>query len=194
VRRLLLPLSAIAVVVALVVGLSQAGSQRGSGPPKPRKPSAAEVRRAFAGSPPPLRAVHQQANDILSGGRPALDARIRDLRGHPVVVNVWAAWCGPCRVELPVFQQAALSRGSRVAFLGVDLKDNRGSARRLLGQVPLTYPSYDDPDGRIAQRYRLIGTPSTIFYDARGRQSYVHQGPYERVADLERDIDRYARA
>ena len=80
---------------------------------------------------------------------------MRALRGHPVVVNVWAAWCGPCRVELPVIQRASLDYGKRVAFLGVDLKDNRGAAAKLLRDIPLTYPSYEDPDGKVANGYRL---------------------------------------
>ena len=85
---------------------------------------------------------------------------MRALRGHPVVVNVWAAWCGPCRVELPVVQSASLDWGKRVAFLGVDLRDNRGSAKKLSSQIPLTYPSYEVPDGKVYNGYRLIGPPA----------------------------------
>ena len=134
-----------------------------------------------------------QANDLLPGARKSLQARVRALRGHPVVVNVWAAWCGPCRVELPVVQSASLDWGKRVAFLGVDLRDNRGSAKKLLSQIPLTYPSYEDPDGKVYNGYRLIGTPSTVYYDAAGKQTYIHTGPYQDRAQFDADIKRYAR-
>jgi thiol-disulfide isomerase/thioredoxin len=117
---------------------------------------------------------------------------VRALRGHPLVINVWAAWCGPCRQELPIVQRASLDWGKRVAFVGVDLQDNRASARRLLANIPLTYPSYEDPDGKVARGYRLIGTPSTIYYDAAGKQTYIHQGQYYRRSDLDADIKRYA--
>lgn len=195
-KRALVMLAAVAVVAVVVVGLAQSrsGSSAG-GPPKPRHPGAAEVRKAFQGSPRQLVAVHAQANRLLGGGGKALKARLAELRaaGTPAVVNVWAAWCDPCRYELPVFQDQALKHGAKVAFLGVDVADNPAAARRLLGQIPLTYPSYTDPHNKIAQSYQLVGTPSTIFYDAHGTQRYVHSGPYETVEDLDADIRRYAR-
>jgi cytochrome c biogenesis protein CcmG/thiol:disulfide interchange protein DsbE len=191
-RPALIALAAAALVAVVALGLHQSQEGAGSGPPKPRQPGASEVRRALAGAPAQLASLHRQANDLLPGRREGLDARLRALRGHPVVVNIWAAWCGPCREELPVFQSAALRHGTRVAFVGVDLKDDRGSATRLLRQIPLTYPSYEDPDGKIFTAYRLQGTPSTVFYDAAGKQTFVHQGPYFQQADLEADIRRYA--
>jgi cytochrome c biogenesis protein CcmG, thiol:disulfide interchange protein DsbE len=109
-----------------------------------------------------------------------------------VVINVWAAWCGPCRDELPIFASAARAWGGRVAFLGVDVRDDRGSAARLLRAIPLSYPSYEDPDGAIAHSYRLVGTPSTIYYDRAGRETHVHPGPYLSRRDLDADIARYS--
>jgi cytochrome c biogenesis protein CcmG, thiol:disulfide interchange protein DsbE len=194
VRRIWIPLAAAALLAALVIGLSQAGGDRGSGPPKPLRLTEAGIRERLAGSPPALAALHARANGFIPGARKALERELRSVRGHPAVVNVWAAWCGPCRDELPVFQTVSLSRGTKVAFLGVDIKDNRESAVRLLRQIPLAYPSVDDPDGQVYNAYGLLGTPSTAFYDAAGRRTYLHQGPYESVAALDRDIDRYARA
>src|SRR5689334_19960518 len=188
----LVAVAAVALVVVLVVGLNQAS--KSSGPPKPTvsKISAAELHAKLDGAPAPLAAVHRQAHDPIAGARKALQQRVDALRGHPVVINVWAAWCGPCRVELPVVQQASLNWGKRVAFLGVDLKDNRGDAQKLLRQIPLTYPSYEDPDGKVYNGYKLLGTPATIYYNAAGKQTYVHSGPYESAADLDADIKRYA--
>jgi thiol-disulfide isomerase/thioredoxin len=180
------------LVVVLVVGLNQASESKAPNQPAESKISASELHAKLDGAPAPLAAVHQQANDLLPGAKKALDARVRELRGHPVVVNVWAAWCGPCRVELPVFQRASLDWGKRVAFLGVDLRDNRGSAEKLLRQIPLTYPSYEDPDGKVYNGYKLLGTPSTIYYNAEGKQTYVHSGPYETPQELADHIKRYA--
>ena len=183
----------IAVGAAVTVGLKQAGSNDGSGDAQTAlKPTAQETQTALAGSPAPLAALHAQANALLGGGRKALHARIAALHGHPVVVNVWASWCGPCRTEMPAVQRVALKRGRDVAFLGVDIKDNRDAARRFLRDIPLSYPSYEDPDGQIYNAYRLAGAPSTVFYDGAGHQEFLHQGQYASMADLSRDIDRYA--
>ena len=68
-----------------------------------------------------------------------------ELRGHPVVVNKWGSWCGPCREEFPYFQRQALERGKRIAFLGVDGDDNDDGARELLDEFPVSYPELQGP-------------------------------------------------
>jgi thiol-disulfide isomerase/thioredoxin len=183
----------IAVGAAIGIGLKQASSNDGSGDSqKALKPTAQETATALSGAPAPLAALHAQADALLPGGKKALHARLAALRGHPVVVNVWASWCVPCRTEMPAVQRVALKRGREVAFIGVDIKDNRDAARRFLRDIPLSYPSYEDPDGQIYNAYRLAGAPSTVFYDAAGHQEFLHQGQYASMADLNRDIDRYA--
>jgi thiol-disulfide isomerase/thioredoxin len=194
-RRALIALAAVALVVVVGVGLSQAPESSSPSAPEKRRLDPATIRAKLAGSPPELARLHRQANDFLPGEGKGLRRRLRRLRGHPVVVNIWAAWCGPCREELPVLQQVSLDYGTRVAFLGLDLRDERASAERLLERFPLTYPSFEDPDGRQFQAFGLQGVPSTLFYDARGGEpAFVHQGPYYERADLEADLRRYALA
>lgn len=194
VRRLWIAVALSALVAALALGLVQATrkSDDAGAAPAALRLTPVQMRARLAGSPPALAALHARASGFIPGGERGLEAQLRRLRGHPAVVNVWAAWCGPCREELPVFQHTALARGRTVAFLGVDVDDNRAAAVRLLAQVPLPYPSIDDPDGQVYNHYGLFGTPSTAFYDAAGRRTFLHQGPYRTVADLEHDIDRYA--
>jgi cytochrome c biogenesis protein CcmG/thiol:disulfide interchange protein DsbE len=189
--RLALGLGGIALVVVLALGLSQAlkGSKA---PPKATSLSTQEISRRLAGAPPQLTALHRQANQILPGARKGLTTRLATLKGHPAVVNIWAAWCGPCRAEMPVMQRVSIDLGKQVAFVGVDLKDNRTAATTFLRKIPVTYPSYDDPSGQVYIAEKLVGVPSTLFYDRNGKQTFVHQGPYFTRADLVQDIRRYA--
>ena len=189
--RLALGIGGIALVVVLVLGIMQA-TKGSKAPPAATTLSAAEISHRLAGAPPPLAALHRQANQILPGARKGLTTRLATLKGHPAVVNIWAAWCGPCRAEMPVMQRVSLDLGRQVAFLGVDLKDNRQAAATFLKKIPVTYPSYDDPSGQVYNAERLVGVPSTLFFDRRGKQTFVHQGPYFARADLVQDIRRYA--
>ncbi|QEC46699.1 TlpA family protein disulfide reductase [Baekduia soli] len=192
-RRLLLVLGAVVAVIAMVViGLSQAGSK--SKTPAPATLSLAQQRERLAGAPAPLAGLHAQASELLTGGTTAVGARMAALQraGYPVVINKWAAWCGPCRLEFPVFQRVSVALGKRVAFIGLDGHDNRGDARAFLARTPLSYPSYEDPNERTAHSLQAGAFyPTTVFVDARGRRT-VHQGPYNDEATLERDIRRYA--
>ena len=149
--------------------------------------------QALAGSPPPLAALHAQANELLPGGKSAYEARLAELRGYPAVVNIWASWCGPCRFEFPHLQRAAAEYGKRVAFLGIDNEDSDDAAATFLEEAPVPYPSYTDPDKEIADSLGGAGgIPDTAFYDRDGNLVYLKQGPYSGQAELSADIERYA--
>jgi thiol-disulfide isomerase/thioredoxin len=149
--------------------------------------------RALAGSPAPLAALHAQADELLPGGTDAFERRISQLRGYPVVVNVWASWCGPCRFEFPVLQKLAARYGKRVAFLGVDSQDSEDAAATFLGEAPVPYPSYTDPDKTIAESIDVkAGLPGTVFFDPAGEPVYRKLGPYAHDSELEADVRRYA--
>src|ERR1700730_6898229 len=191
-RGALITAAAIALLAVLVVGLVQlAGSSQ------PRASDAAltlaQMRARLSGSPPPLASLHGQARELMSGGRPAVRARLRQLRGRPVVINKWASWCAPCRAEFSAFALASVARGRQVAFIAIDSgESSRSDALAFLRSFPLSYPSYYDQGGQVGGAITDSSfTPVTVFYDARGRQ-YIHQGPYPSQAKLERDVSRYA--
>lgn len=183
----------LGLVAVLVIGLlqSSSNSDRPSGQLVSRAPSASETKRALAGSPAPLAALHQRANTLIPGGKSRYRTELAALKGHPAVVNLWASWCGPCRLEFPVFQQQAVQFGRKVAFLGVDSGDNSGNARTFLNRFPVSYPSVEDGGERVAQDLGLRGLPGTAYFDAKGKLVYLHQGGYSSDADLKRDIQRY---
>ena len=155
--------------------------------------SQADYDRALAGAPPALDRLYSRSNELLSGGPEAFERALRGLRGHPVVVNKWASWCGPCRFEFPFFQKQVGKRGKAIAFVAVDSEDARDEARQFLEEFPVPYPSFFDPKSDIAER---LGSernfPTTTFYDAGGELVYTKPGGYASEAALEDDIREYA--
>jgi thiol-disulfide isomerase/thioredoxin len=133
------------------------------------------------------------ANRLLEGGPDAFKARLAELRGHPVVVNQWASWCGPCRFEFPFFQRLAEKYDGRVAFLGLDSRDSRDPATAFLKEFPVPFPHFYDPDAKIARLFRGgRAWPTTAFYDGSGRLVFTHIGAYDGEATLEGELRKYA--
>lgn len=123
-----------------------------------------EVAPADRGDPVDL------AGEDLDGN--AVD--VAQMRGEVVVVNVWASWCPPCRVEQPDLNEAAAELGDRVRFLGINTRDSSDDgARAYVRNLEVTYPSLYSPDG--AALLAFAGTltprsiPSTVVLDAEGR-------------------------
>jgi cytochrome c biogenesis protein CcmG, thiol:disulfide interchange protein DsbE len=131
---------------------------------------------------------------FIPGDRDAFEKRIEQGRGTPIVVNKWASWCGPCRLEFPFFRAQAKKRKGEVLFIGVNSNDNRGDAEEFLKEEPVPYKHFEDPKLEIAAAFNAVQAfPSTAFYDSKGKLAFVHQGGYSNEDDLAEDIDRYAR-
>jgi cytochrome c biogenesis protein CcmG/thiol:disulfide interchange protein DsbE len=102
----------------------------------------------------------------LADGRLSL----KELRGTPVVLNLWASWCTPCRQEAPRLQKGWERWGRRgVAYLGLNIQDLRGDAREFAARFNITHPSVRDARRGVADSYGATGIPETFFVDARGR-------------------------
>jgi cytochrome c biogenesis protein CcmG, thiol:disulfide interchange protein DsbE len=144
-------------------------------------------------TPAPLKALYEQGDERIEGGTEAFDAQIAKLKGFPVVANVWASWCGPCRAELPHLQQAVAKMGNEVAFLGVNPKDSAEFSEKFLEEFPVPYPSFVDPDSKISDQLNVDhGLPATAFFDENGDWVFTKSGSYSNVEDLEADIKTYA--
>jgi cytochrome c biogenesis protein CcmG/thiol:disulfide interchange protein DsbE len=106
------------------------------------------------------------ASGAFADGRLAL----RELRGRPFLLNLWASWCEPCRLEMALLARTwASDRRHRVLFVGVDEQDVSSDARAFLAHSRVRYPTIRDPGDDTARAYGATGVPETFFVSASGR-------------------------
>ncbi|GAA3234163.1 TlpA disulfide reductase family protein [Actinocorallia longicatena] len=147
----------VAIAVAAVAGLSAAGCSANASD----TPAGKVIPAADRGG-----AVSAQGTGL--DDKP-LD--LADHRGEIVVVNFWGSWCEPCRTEAPVLEAAA-KKYTGVRFLGVDSKDTKDGGRAFLRTFKLSYPSFFDPEAKIAAAFKTVNPnslPATLILDRQGR-------------------------
>ncbi len=95
---------------------------------------------------------------------------LRQLRGTPVVLNIWASWCDPCKQEAPLLEHAWRTDGRPhgTLFLGLDMQDVTGDARAFMRSYGVDYPNVNDPGDDVPRSYGATGVPETFFISARG--------------------------
>ena len=117
-------------------------------------------------------------------GRPGFASD--DLKGPVTVVNVFASWCGPCRIEHP--HLVALARDDRIRMVGINYKDVPDNAVRFLAELGNPYDAIGvDGRGRTAIDWGVYGVPETFVVDGEGIIRYKHIGPID-ARSLENDI------
>jgi cytochrome c biogenesis protein CcmG, thiol:disulfide interchange protein DsbE len=175
---------------ALVGGLTACGD---GGEDGPRRPASAAVLTTSATPRSALERNAADANRLAGAGVVALKRRLASLKGHPIVVNQWASWCGPCRLEFAFFAAAVRRHRGAVAFVGVDYLDSREAAEAFLAEQPPGFASIYDRDGKAS---RAIGggrvMPTTLFIGPDGRPRHTKLGGYASASELDADIRRYA--
>ncbi|MBB4929288.1 thiol-disulfide isomerase/thioredoxin [Lipingzhangella halophila] len=110
------------------------------------------------------------------------DVSLADHRGEVLVMNIWASWCGPCREEMPVLSEVhGEFSDDGLAFLGVNIKDDRTAAKAFADNYGVAYPSIYDQPGQVPQAFRDTvppkAIPSTLVIDREGRIAARVIGP-----------------
>ncbi|HYI02581.1 TlpA family protein disulfide reductase [Hyalangium sp.] len=105
--------------------------------------------------------------------------KLEQFRGRPVVINFWASWCGPCRMEHPVLEWGAREFGGQAQFLGIVFEDTDENARGFLQEMGASFPHLVDPRSRISVDYGVSGVPETYFISAEGVILGKHVGPID---------------
>lgn len=169
------PLRRSATALAAVITISGCSGADAPSTPGDAAGSSVEIPAAVAG----CESFAADGDAVDDGeGLPALrlpclvegeDVSLDDLGDRPVLINLWASWCAPCREEMPLLQDAYERDGDRVGFLGVVTEDTPSAAASLLGDLDVTYAHVLDQDRRLLSDLAAPGLPVTLAVAADGR-------------------------
>ncbi|HQZ35150.1 MAG TPA: TlpA disulfide reductase family protein [Ilumatobacteraceae bacterium] len=123
--------------------------------------------------------------DVKFTGADGSATTVSDFVGKPLVLNMWATYCGPCLKEMPALDQIATEFAIEVNIIGVNVFDAPEKAASFARDLGVSYSQFSDPDGALSTALEVSGLPATAFFDAKGTLLDVHQGAY--TADELRD-------
>lgn len=183
------PSAFVMVPLALCAASLLAGCDRQT--PGDAQPQSSGAPAAAEGSPAAGGEAFNGTLDITNRGAAMPDItftdpsgaklRMADLKGKPVLINLWATWCGPCVLEMPTLDALAASRADKLRVLTVS-QDIGGAAavgafftdRKLAHLTP-----WLDPDNAMSQHYNTGVLPTTVLYDAQGREVWRMIGSHD---------------
>ena len=197
---------AVALAVLLLAGCGSPAAPAESAPPMAPESDVAPSPESTAGllamkkkagipdcpkSDPDIAPVRSGLPDVmlpcLGGGR---EVRLAGLRGKPMMINVWAQWCGPCREEAPYLADVATTNKSDLMILGIDHADPQPTLAIEFAQLSTwRYPQLADPDVVLRAALQITGPPQTFFVRPDGTIAYRHAGSFK-SADEIRDAAR----
>lgn len=179
-------LALVVIVIAGSVALRQPGAPDAIGVPSPSTPAGG------SGTTPSTNPLLAQGRSLVGMPMPAFDlealtldpdapagrVRLADFAGKPLVVNLWAQYCVPCRTEMPAFEQVHQELGDRVAFLGIDVNDPVAEGRYLAKETGVTYALARDPRGQVLVDVGGTALPTTVVVDATGTVVRMRSGEW----------------
>lgn len=123
--------------------------------------------------------IGQQAPNFTLADLEGSEVSLADFEGRPVIINFWATWCGPCRIEMPELQEAYEERQDEgLTILAVNMEETPEMVRRFFyDDLRLTFTPLLDRDGEVTDLYGVFNLPTTYFVNPEGAIAAVHRGP-----------------
>lgn len=164
------------LVSMLVLGLAVAGC---SSTPAPATEPTPEQGQGFN--------VGSRAPDFQLQSLDGETVALSDLRGKPVMLNFWATWCGPCRLEMPFIQEIFEDKAwaDRLEITTVNVGEESSQVENFMEHYGLSFHVLLDKDTSVAQNYNIRGIPTTFFIDKNGIIKDVQIGAFREKAEIE---------
>jgi thiol-disulfide isomerase/thioredoxin len=165
-ERDLRPFVAAVVVATVILGIAGWIFLRGSGDGQSTDPTKAALSQVIgpnAAKPP------KTAPGLALTWFDGTKGSFGDLAGKPTVVNFFAAWCAPCKYELPAFVRAHAHYGDKIRFVGVDETEPKADGQQAADRAKVTYRLATDPAGEVLAAFGGVSMPTTVFLDANGK-------------------------
>jgi len=140
----------------------------------------------FTASGDDTKRIHIAQMDLPSAENFSLESlnddgkiELENFKDKTIVINFWAAWCGPCKEEMPLLEKMwNRYKDKDLIFIGIDVMDDKNNATEFIKQVGVTYTNLYDPSGEVSKKYGVIGLPATFFIDKEGKIAYKNYGPF----------------
>ena len=130
--------------------------------------------------------IGKTAPDFTLKGLDGQEVSLSDFRGEPVLLNFWASWCGPCRLEMPFLQEIYEKwSGKGLVLLAVNLQENQGTVEDFIDDAGYTFPVLLAPGNKVPLSYNIRGIPATFFIDADGVIRDIKIGAFSGVGEIE---------
>ena len=130
--------------------------------------------------------IGKLAPDFKLTGLDGQEVSLSDFRGKPVLLNFWATWCGPCRIEMPFLQEIYEEwTGKGLVVLAVNLQENPTTVKQFVENAGLTFPVLLSPGNKVPLAYNIRGIPATFFIDADGVIRDIKIGAFSGAGEIE---------
>ena len=130
--------------------------------------------------------IGKTAPDFTLKGLDGQEVSLSDFRGKPVLLNFWATWCGPCRLEMPFLQEIYEKwNGKGLVLLAVNLQEDQGTVEDFIDGAGYTFPVLLAPGNQVPLSYNIRGIPATFFIDADGVIRDIKVGAFFGMGEIE---------
>ncbi len=121
--------------------------------------------------------MNEPAADFTLKSLSGKNIKLSEYAGNVVLLNFWASWCAPCRLEMPLLNDLH-NKYEKLGFvvLGVNVEEQTGPARSYIADRPVDFPILFDDRNEVSKKYNVVAMPTTVMIDRNGNMRYLHQG------------------